>query len=116
MTRTKKIGIIIAAAVVVTAACLLLTSALGKHSSSANILSVKLFFPFFGLTYYLGSGYPIPSPFLLVPLVYLQFPAYAAVVGRGWLNNRLRGPLTCVAVLHIIGLLAVFGAGLYFNH
>ena len=116
MTGTAKIGIAIGTSVVVTATCLLLTSFLGRCSPAANVFSMKLFFPFFGLTYYLHVAQPIPSALLLFLLVYLQFPSYAAFVIWSWSRNRARHALFGISLTHVVGVLAVFGAGLYFAH
>jgi len=111
-----KIGTAIGAAVVATAACLVLTSLLGRCSSAASLFAVKLLFPFFGLTLYLRAAQPIPSALLLFSLVYLQFPLYAAFVSWGWLRSRLHRALVGIAIVHLAGVLAVFGAGLYISH
>jgi len=113
MTNTAKIGTIIGVSIVMTAACLLLTSVFARCSPAASVFSMKLFFPFFGLTYYLHVAQPIPSALLLFLLVYLQFPSYAALTIWGWAINRPRRAFLGVALLHLVGVLAVFGAGLY---
>src|SRR5207247_1154224 len=113
MTRAAKVGTTMGLSVVVTAACLMLVSLLGRYWLTANIVSMKLFFPFFGLSSYLYKGQPGPSAPLLFLLVYFQFPLYAILVSRGWLTNRLRNALIAVALIHLSGLAATFGAPLF---